>query len=280
MAPGHFVPAIRPRTSTLMHAVATLAVGAGCVGLTIVQRSRVLTTSRALAERERLLRQLLDVECRERRQLSERLHDEALQYVLAARMDLEEACDRLSPDTVRRIEVALSRASAFLQATVGELRPVVLEQWDLPGALRQLTQTMASDSGSPIAVDSVRWPSGARTSVDGLLFGTARQLLSHIQMQAGVARISVSLELLGERATLQLRADGTGIGQHEMKGQFTTSTTELGAYLVRIEAAGGTVQCTPAPTTGLIVTVSCRQRPSRSAFPLGRYGLLELVECH
>jgi hypothetical protein len=97
---------------------------------------------------------------------------------------------------------------------------------------------------------------------------------------SGVARISVSLELLGERANLQLRADGTGIGQHEMKGQFTTSTTELGAYLVRIEAAGGTVQCTPAPTTGLIVTVSCRQRPSRSAFPLGRYGLLELVECH
>ena len=114
MAPGHFVPAIRPRTSTLVHVVATLAVGAGCVGLTIVQRSRVLTISRALAERERLLRQLLDVECRERQQLADRLHDEALQYVLAARMDFEEACDRLSPDAVRRIDVALSRASAFL----------------------------------------------------------------------------------------------------------------------------------------------------------------------
>lgn len=132
---------------------------------------------------------------------------------------------------------------------------MVLEQWDLPGALRQLTQTMASESGSPIAVDSAGWPSGARTSVDGLLFGTAWQLLSHIQMRAGVARGSLSLELVGERANLQLRTDGTGIGQHEMKGQFTTRGTGLGAYRVRLEAAGGTVQCPPAPTTGLIVTV-------------------------
>ncbi len=283
MAPGHFVPAIWPRTSTLVHAVAALAVGAGCVGLTIVQRSRVLTIGRALAERERLLRQLLDVECRERRQLSERLHDEALQYVLAARLDLEEACDR-SPDAVRRIDVALSRASACLQATVGELRPVVLEQWDLPGALRQLTQTMASDSGSPIAVDSVGWPSGSRTSVDRLLFGTARQLLSHIQMRAGVTRVSVSLELRGERANLQLRADGTGIGQHEMKGQFTTCGTGLGAYRVRIEAAGGTVQCTPAPTTGLIVTILVPAAPvapvPSRADSVGERGPNEVMEQH
>ena len=255
MAPGHFVPAIRPRTSTLVHVVATLAVGAGGVGLTIVQRSRVLTISRALAERERLLRQLLDLECRERRQLSERLHDEALQYVLAARMDFDEARDRCRPTPCAESTSRCPAHPRFLQATVGELRPVVLEQWDLPGALRQLTQTMASESGSPIAVDSAGWPSGARTSVDGLLFGTAWQLLSHIQMRAGVARVSISLEPVGERANLQLRTDGTGIGQHEMEGQFTTCDTGLGAYRVRLEAAGGTVQCTPAPTTGLIVTV-------------------------
>jgi hypothetical protein len=72
---------------------------------------------------------------------------------------------------------------------------------------------------------------------------------------AVLAELAVPAFACTPDANLQLRADGTGIGQHEMKGQFTTSTTELGAYLVRIEAAGGTVQCTPAPTTGLIVTV-------------------------
>ena len=170
-------------------------------------------------------------------------------------MDVEEVRDRLSPDAVSRIDFALSRASAFLRATVSELRPVVLEQWDLPDAMRQLAQTVATGRGLPIAVDSVGWPPGVRTSVDGLLFCTARELLSHILTAAGAARVSVSLKLLGMQASLQLRTDGTGIGRGDLQSEIMTSGTGLASHRVRVEAAGGTIDCAPAQTTGTVVTV-------------------------
>jgi two-component system NarL family sensor kinase len=208
-----------------------------------------------LAQRKRLLDELLDIDSWQRRQLSKQLHDEALQYVLAARMDLDDVRDRVPPDAMRRIDVALSRASGFLRATIGELRPVVLEQWDLREAVRQLTQTVASDSGLTIAVDSAGWPSGARTSADVLLFGIARELLSHVVTRAGVGRVSVSLTLLAEQARLQLHVDGAGIGRDEMTSQFTASCSGLAAHRVRVEAAGGRLACASTPTNGTVVTV-------------------------
>lgn len=244
----------RPSASTQVRTFAACTVGAGCVGLAVAQGFRVLATRRLLAERKSLLDQLLDVDSWQRRRLSEHLHDEALQYVLAARMDLEDVRDGMPSEAMRRIDVALSRASRFLRATVDELRPVVLEQWDLQEAIRQLTQTVAHDSGQTIAFHSVGWPSGARTSADALLFGIARELLAHVLARAGVSGVSVSLDLVGEKARLQLCADGIGIGRDELMSQFMDRRSGLAAYRVRVEAAGGRLRCSGTPMNGTIVT--------------------------
>jgi hypothetical protein len=86
-----------------------------------------------------------------------------------------------------------------LRETVGELRPVVLEQCDLREALWQLTQTVASDGGQTIAVDTTGWPSGARTSADPLLFGIARELLSRVLTRAGGAGLQCRSTSLASR---------------------------------------------------------------------------------
>jgi two-component system NarL family sensor kinase len=64
-------------------------VGIGCVLLSRVQRSRVSTIARLLDERTDLLAEMVTIEQREQRDLAETLHDGALQYVLAARQELE-----------------------------------------------------------------------------------------------------------------------------------------------------------------------------------------------
>lgn len=173
MTPGHSIPAGPPRGSPLVRLIATLAIGAGCAGLSLARRRQRLLAGRS-SERERLVRQLLDVDSRAQRQLSERLHDEVLQYVLAARMDFDDARDRVPADAQHRIDVALARASASLQATVSELRPIALEHYDLPDALRHTGLTPASDTALTLVVDGDGWPPGARTSADPLLFSTAR----------------------------------------------------------------------------------------------------------
>ena len=61
--------------------------------LTRLQRSRVDTIAALLAERNALLGELVSLQQREQRELAETLHDGALQYVLAARQELDDAMD-------------------------------------------------------------------------------------------------------------------------------------------------------------------------------------------
>jgi hypothetical protein len=229
MAPQHSLRTGQPIASTLLRTVATVAFSAGCLGLSVVEQFRILGAGRLLAERERLIGELLEVERRERRHLSEQLHDEALQYVFSARMDLEDVCDRASPDALRRLDVALAHVSAFLRGTVGQLGPVIVDQWGLPDALRQLADRLASDGGATVAVDSASWPPGAHTSADALLLATARELLSYIAGPCG-------------------RDDGRGLGDDRWRPGLLTGTQQR--ELLPAQRHGSFISDGPPPARG------------------------------
>ena len=254
MAAQHSLLTGRPIASTLLRTVATVAFSAGCLGPTVAQQFRVRAAGRLLAERERLIGELLEVERRERRHLSEQLH-EALQYVLAARMDLEDVCDRTSPDALRRLDVALGHVSAFLRATLGQLRPVIVDQWGLPDALRQLADRLASDGGATVAVDSASWPSGAHTSADALLLATARELLSYIAGPAGATTVAVSVTTAGDQACLRVRSNENCFQHSDTARSSLTGHPRLAACRIRVEAAGGALECVPASPAGTVATV-------------------------
>ena len=127
-----------PWASLLLRTLVMAGVGAACVALSWIQRSRVTTIGRLVRARTDLLAELTDLERRERRALSEQLHDGALQYVLAARQDLDEARDTGAPEAFDRLEQALVESSRLLRSTVAELHPAVLDRAGLPAALRDL----------------------------------------------------------------------------------------------------------------------------------------------
>ena len=74
---------IEPISSPILRTALLAGVGVGCVLLSRLQRSRVLTIGQLAGERAELVGELLTVEEREQRDLAEVLHDGALQYVLA-----------------------------------------------------------------------------------------------------------------------------------------------------------------------------------------------------
>ena len=125
-----------PWTSLLLRTLVMAGVAGGCVALSFIQRSRVSTIGRLVRARTDLLAELTALERRERRALSEQLHDGALQYVLAARQDLDDARDTGAPEAFDRLEQALVESSRLLRTTVAELHPAVLERAGLPAALR------------------------------------------------------------------------------------------------------------------------------------------------
>jgi two-component system NarL family sensor kinase len=255
-----------PWDSILLRTFMLACVGAACVGLSRIQRSRVAAISGLVGDRNRLLDELMHLEERERRDLSERLHDGALQYVLAARLDLD---DLRAPDdddageAVDRIDHALAESSRMLRSTVSELHPAVLDHAGLPRALRELAAA-TERGGLEIEVDVDDWPDSVRTPVDALLFGAAREFLSNVVKHADARTARVSLDLSGGRARLVVSDDGHGLVEQVRRQRLDQGHIGLASQTLRVEAAGGTLSV-GGDTSGAVVTVEVPVTPSWSS---------------
>ena len=124
-----------PSASIVLRILVIAGVGAAAIWLTRIQRARLLAIERLVSDRTQLLTELMTVTESERRTLAEDLHDGALQYILAARMDLEDARELADPTAFDRLDQALTQSSQMLRRTVSELHPAVLEQSGLAAAV-------------------------------------------------------------------------------------------------------------------------------------------------
>ena len=248
-----------PWESVALRTLALAVVSVGCVGLSRIQRSRVETIGRLVGDRTRLLDDLVHLEDRERRELSEQLHDGALQYVLAARQDL----DDLAPggtdgagraEAIARIEHALGESSRLLRAKVTELHPAVLEHAGLAKALRDLAAAQQRDD-RVVHVDLDGWPDGRRTDVDVLLFGAARELLGNAAKHAAATSVRLTLDVRDGSARLVVADDGRGISATAVGRALDQGHVGLHTQRLRIEAAGGTLTVEPGEPNGTVATV-------------------------
>ena len=205
---------VEPWTSLLLRTLVIVGVALGCVGLSRIQRSRVRTIGRLAQARSGLLAELTGLEERERRALSEHLHDGALQYVLAARFDLDDARETGDPAAFDRLEQALAESTRLLRSTVAELHPAVLARAGLPSALRDLATAAAARGGLAVTVDAEGWPAGERTEADPLLYRTAAELLNNVVKHAQAASAVVTLELADGTARLVVADDGVGMPEN------------------------------------------------------------------
>ncbi len=97
----------------------------------------------------------MGLEQRERTELSEQLHDGALQYVLAARMDLDELADSAEPVALARAGKALGEATTLLRSSVSELHPTVLVHVGLARAIGgDLARSAQGRGGVVVDVDT------------------------------------------------------------------------------------------------------------------------------
>jgi len=230
-------------------------VALGCVGLSRIQRSRVRTIGRLAQARSGLLAELTGLEERERQALSENLHDGALQYVLAARFDLDDARETGDPAAFDRLEQALAESTRLLRSTVAELHPAVLARAGLPSALRDLAAAAAARGGLAVTVDAEGWPAGERTNADPLLYRTAAELLNNVVKHAEAGAATVTLELADETARLVVADDGVGMPENAAGGALRRGHIGLASHTLRIDAAGGRFTSAVGTPRGTVVTV-------------------------
>jgi len=243
-----------PWESLALRVLVLIGVCLGSIALSRIQRSRVMEIATLAIARAGLLAELTDVEERERRQLSEALHDGALQYVLAARMDLEDVRDG-DPDAVERVDHALTTSAGLLRRTVSELHPAVLDHAGLVRAAEDLAEGLRQ-RGYEVDLRAEGMPVRPATEADRVVFAALRELVTNVVKHSGATSVVVELEARDDRIVASVTDDGTGFDETRADERLAAGHIGLASQRLRVEAVGGGLVATPVEPHGLRMTVS------------------------
>jgi len=201
------------------------------------------------ASRHRLLVQALDAEERERRRLSERLHDEAIQALVTAKQELADA--KLGdPQGVPRAQVALDSVLNQLRGAVFDLHPGVLEHGGIEPALGAVAEQQSRIGGFRVEVSIDPDAAGV---CDRLVFAIGRELLTNVAKHACAGVADVRIVRDGPGIVLTVRDDGRGFEAKSRVAAARSGHIGLVSIAERIEAIGGHFELRTSPGEGVYV---------------------------
>ncbi|GFH38370.1 sensor histidine kinase [Streptomyces pacificus] len=242
----------------VLHVLGLFLLGAVCTALTWVQQERVRTVGALLDRSHDLLGQAIGAEERERGKLAEALHDDALQDVLAARQDLDEARGTGRRDSLERADRALERAARRMRSIVGELHPAALRRLGLTGAVRGLAEGAGQRGGFGVTVECSPVPPFADESI---VFAAARELLGNVVKHASASEVRVGLEVGEGRLRLVVADDGRGLPPRAETESLRGGHIGLASLRVRVETAGGSLRLEPGEPSGTTAVVELPLEP-------------------
>ncbi|WP_298130493.1 ATP-binding protein [Micropruina sp.] len=243
-----------PWPSIVLRTAVLALVCAGAVASSHIQLTRVIGLARLAADRTALVDQLLIIEERERRVLSEQLHDGALQFVLAARMDLDDLGETIDGKARDRLDEALTTTARLLRSTVSELNPAVLAHAGLVPALLDLATEHGRRGRFTVEIDAEHWPD-APTTADPVLFATARELLANVVKHAAASTVTITVRFDGTEAFMTVCDDGRGMAPDDAERRLAQGHIGLHSRRTRVEAAGGSLRLSRPDRGGTRVEV-------------------------
>jgi two-component system NarL family sensor kinase len=220
------------------------------------------------SSRGRLVAQMLDAEDRERRQLAEALHDDAIQNLLAARQEL--APDRVHAADLAMVRLGLDRTVAQLRGAVFDLHPYLLEHAGLGPALEAVAEDCARWGGF---VPEVRVDPGLASEHEQLLFSVGRELLRNVARHAQADHLRATVTRQVDSTVLVVADDGRGFEHDRLRAALLTGHIGLASMAERVEAVGGSFSIEGRPGAGTRVEVRLPMEepsPQRPAASQGR----------
>lgn len=236
----------------LVHTGYLAWVGLACFLLSLLLARSTGLVGRLAEERSQLLADALSAEQRERKALAEALHDQAVQNLLSARHELEEASEELSHPSLDRAQVALTETVEQLREAIFELHPYVLDEAGLEAGLRSIAQHASARGGFDLRLD-LHYDHA--NSHDQLLFSAARELLANVVNHADAQLVTLRLGELNGDVELVVEDDGQGFPQDRLAEQLANGHVGLASQRIRIEAAGGRMHVASSPGQGTRVQI-------------------------
>jgi signal transduction histidine kinase len=212
------------------------------------QAAVALELARARADQQRAA--LLD----ERERIAADLHDHVIQRLFASGLSLQALAATLGPG---RVADRVLATVADLDATIGQIRTAIFALQQVPQSpsrgLRARLLDVVDDVTPALGFDpAVRFSGLVDTLPDTVaddLLAVLREALTNTARHAHATRAEVDLTAASDRVTLEVRDDGTGIGE-------TTRRSGLANLDHRADHHGGTLTLGSAGTSGTHLTWS------------------------
>jgi signal transduction histidine kinase len=193
-----------------------------------------------------LVRELLHAEQRERKRIAAELHDDTLQVITAALLQIDRlypllACgetDRAA-ELIGEIRSGLNLAMERARLMLFQLYPRELDQAGL-SAIGELVERVAGDAGIAwrVEVDARRHPA----VIEQLAYRTVREALVNVVKHAGASLVTVTVSDRDGSLDASIVDDGRGFDTSRLLTGGDPLHLGLHELTNRIEAAGGAVR--------------------------------------
>jgi signal transduction histidine kinase len=219
-----------------------------------------LTEEHVRRDLERLSARLLDVQERERREISRELHDAIGQALTAVKMDIAIA---LRGDVSGRTRAALDEAKDIAETTLQSVRdlsqllhPSTLDDFGLPETLRTYVERFSNRTG--IRADLlVSLPDRLPTEVEASLYRIIQEAMNNVARHSGASACTVTINARGNELRLVIEDNGCGLKGSGGHGLGLIAMRE------RAQAQGGSFAIESPAWGGTRVLVTCRQSRAR-----------------
>jgi PAS domain S-box-containing protein len=171
---------------------------------------------RRLAAKETLLRNLLDLQERERKLISHEIHDGFVQDIVGAQMLLEASCRNLEtqgntvPQELSAVQRLLRKGIREARRMIGDLRPVIFGEQGLVEAIERLVAYEEKESSVRIDFEHDGEIDRLDPVLEGTVFRIAQEALTNVRRHSRSETATISLGQRNGLLVLEIRDQGVG----------------------------------------------------------------------
>ncbi|KJS28291.1 MAG: hypothetical protein VR64_25140 [Desulfatitalea sp. BRH_c12] len=202
--------------------------------------------------------ELIEAEERERRRISELLHDDLQQILAAARLQLECVCANLPhAPGLSEVERMLSESICKARQLSHEISPAVLQHSDLVSAMRWLCQNVSEQFKVNVKLNLVKADQLQDLAPNIFVFRAVQELLFNIFKHAGVKSACVDMGHFEDGIIVTVSDEGKGFDPDILDANPEKAGLGLLSLRERASYIGGSLTIESAKGRGSRFTLTC-----------------------
>jgi signal transduction histidine kinase len=187
-----------------------------------------------------------------RRRFASALHDDSLQLLTAAELQLERIQRAMngsgSADQLGELGATLRKVEDSLRSLLTDVGPATLDlRVDLTEAIRERVESLRLNSGIEPDVD-LRLDGSLTADVESIIFKNVAEALTNVEKHAHATRIHLSVAVIDGGVGVEVSDDGTGFVVAESR--YVPGHLGLIAMRERAQLAGGWCRIQSEPGAG------------------------------